>query len=394
MTYSGFDQISQLEIGTLNDVLKSGDAQEKVWAAWTLGLRKGGEALPEIRSWSRKAPDSGTRRHLIVILAGFGETELLKVMAQHDPVSMIRAECCKYLLKTAGNGQDPDLHDMLISILNHDDAAEVKLSILNNWNAGWSSLSAETLIVHLADASEFVRRTVIQKLLDQKVAPDRFERAITACLACESKGDLISTLTRWLLAHNRMHAIMEAAAGGEERTQIRILDILVEQHECLRWDMLHRPARDDNPEVDLRLIRLLIKDELPEIMLWMARGIARAIEPPRVHKYRKSVLYQFANLAFPHFMRLVADVQPQKINASDLENLAIIVAFLKKYLISLRQKGNCRCPWDSESLKMSLVDESSVAQPRLWGDMRLDREQKITETESRLRSLESWLSGV
>jgi hypothetical protein len=69
-----FEDTQGLSSEQLYELLEQGDAQERVFAIWALGLRSAGAVT--MADQLRVEPDAGVRRALAVVLAGQGETTL------------------------------------------------------------------------------------------------------------------------------------------------------------------------------------------------------------------------------------------------------------------------------------------------------------------------------
>jgi hypothetical protein len=85
MPYRTYDQVSRLNTDTQRQLLQHGDAVERVWAAWALGVTLGTQSMPDLRISLQESQEPGTRRHLLVVLAGLGEQNVLRIFAQDDP---------------------------------------------------------------------------------------------------------------------------------------------------------------------------------------------------------------------------------------------------------------------------------------------------------------------
>jgi hypothetical protein len=124
-----FEDVQSLETEALRRLLDTGSTNERIWAAWTLGLRMGTSARPELLQASRREPDPGARRHLLVTLAGFKEIDALAAFARHDPDGFVRAAACHFLAAVSPPG-DPAVHQLLMERLGQDPFAEVRLTII------------------------------------------------------------------------------------------------------------------------------------------------------------------------------------------------------------------------------------------------------------------------
>ena len=101
MRYGAYEEVAGLASDQLRTIARVGDAQERVWAAWALGMRLGQHYNALEAADVEPAP--GVRRHLIVMLAGFGESPIIKAFAEHDPDERVRATALVNLLRIGGH---------------------------------------------------------------------------------------------------------------------------------------------------------------------------------------------------------------------------------------------------------------------------------------------------
>jgi hypothetical protein len=128
-----FECVAALDTDSQLYLLQSGDPVERVWSAWSLGLTLGSGAIPHlIDCFQNRTSSTGTRRHLLVVLAGLGERSLLFGAAEQDPDALIRATACDYLLKTAKPG-DERTRKFLQGRLAAEEAEPVRRTILRNF---------------------------------------------------------------------------------------------------------------------------------------------------------------------------------------------------------------------------------------------------------------------
>ena len=95
MPYNSFSDVEQLDPDELKTLLVAGEPPERVWAAWALGLRHHEAFARELKATAAEEPHPGVRRHLVVVLAGAGESRSVLTMAVHDPDERVRATAPK-----------------------------------------------------------------------------------------------------------------------------------------------------------------------------------------------------------------------------------------------------------------------------------------------------------
>jgi hypothetical protein len=98
-----FAATDALDDAGVRALLAGGAAEERVWAAWRIAIRRG-SAMPEIVAQVRGEPSPGVRRALVVVLAGHGELDLLVALGRHDPAAEVRAAAMTIVARVAGQG--------------------------------------------------------------------------------------------------------------------------------------------------------------------------------------------------------------------------------------------------------------------------------------------------
>ena len=99
MAFDSYDDVAGLSIDALRALSKTGDPRDRVLAGWALGLTLGAGYSREAVGRADTEPSAGARRHLIVMLAGWGEVGILEALAEFDPDERVRATACRYLLR-------------------------------------------------------------------------------------------------------------------------------------------------------------------------------------------------------------------------------------------------------------------------------------------------------
>ena len=101
MSFDTFEAVHDLPEPSLRDLLEAGEPAERVWAAWALALRLGAAAEGVVRHAATREPDGGIRRHLVIVLAGFGEAAAVAALASGDPDPFVRATANQYAARLA-----------------------------------------------------------------------------------------------------------------------------------------------------------------------------------------------------------------------------------------------------------------------------------------------------
>jgi len=116
MRYTSFSDVERLDPEALKALLVEGEPPERVWAAWALGLRHHEGFARDLRATVAEEPHAGVRRHLVVVLAGAGESRSVRTLAVHDPDERVRATALQYVARLAG-AKDQDANDLLAEVL-------------------------------------------------------------------------------------------------------------------------------------------------------------------------------------------------------------------------------------------------------------------------------------
>ena len=114
--FASFAEVDRLDPESLKALLVGGEPPERVWAAWALGLRHDEAFARELRATAAEEPDAGVRRHLIVILAGAGQSRSVLTLAAHDPDERVRATALQYVARLA-RPADEEANELLARTL-------------------------------------------------------------------------------------------------------------------------------------------------------------------------------------------------------------------------------------------------------------------------------------
>ena len=127
MRYRSYEEVEDLDTRALFYLLYRGDAQERVWASWALGLRLDGRFATALGHLVRTDPAAGTRRHQTLMLAGFGCTDDLRFVATHDDDARVRGTALGYLTRFC-DPDDTPTYDMIVHrMLNEQPATQVAI---------------------------------------------------------------------------------------------------------------------------------------------------------------------------------------------------------------------------------------------------------------------------
>jgi len=252
VAYASFNEVDRLNAAALKALLLGGEPAERVWAAWALGLRHDPGFAHELRATAAEEPHAGVRRHLVVVLAGAGESRSVMTMAMHDPDERVRATALQYVARLARPGDD-DVNELL----------------------------ARTL----ADGAAGLRLGCIAGLRPD--APARLWRVADACVG-NSDRDL-----RWTAFETVLRQRQNVRAAAE---LTRVL-VNLEPERATRWSALELLHERDGAEGLLRLLDDAALD---------ARVVPEAIEALHAHRVQlawprvEPLLARFAGSAWIH----------------------------------------------------------------------------------------------
>jgi len=165
MSYDDYESVNNLDTADQLSLLHQGDAVERVWTAWSIALRLGPRAIPELRDCLESSPSPGTRRHLIVVLAGLGERSIPESCATQDPDEFVRSTGARYLIRTSVSPIKLDLLDQLLD----DPSPIVRTTVVQEIGKSWDHLPSNRIEKLINDPDPEVRHVAIEKSKDRQV---------------------------------------------------------------------------------------------------------------------------------------------------------------------------------------------------------------------------------
>jgi hypothetical protein len=279
---TSYDAVARLDTPALRALLHAEAAHVRVWAAWALGLRLGAGARGELVAATRGEPDAGVRRHLLVVLAGERETDLLALLAREDPDGYVRAAACQLLGAVMPPGS-PLVRAFALERLARDASSAVRLEALRLLGPV-RDVDAEVgpVLAGLDDADLEVRTAALDALVHSTAhvrleVRERLERE-------EDPGLRRRALEAWLDGAGA-EAVLGALREAPVRRLQEVLELLVRVRRLrLPWEVLAPLAARGEPALDVWLVDLLAVEAAPEAArAWLLGLVARAAaeEPPR-----------------------------------------------------------------------------------------------------------------
>lgn len=160
MSYDNYESVNNLDMEDQRRLLYRGDAVERIWAAWSLALRSGPRAIPELRDCLESSPSPGTRRHLIVVLAGLGERSIPERCATQDPDEFVRSTGARYLIRTSAGAIKPHLLNQLLD----DPSPIVRTTVVQEIGKSWDHLPSNRIEKLINDPDPEVKHIATERL--------------------------------------------------------------------------------------------------------------------------------------------------------------------------------------------------------------------------------------
>lgn len=137
MTTPDYANTAALDEGELRSLFREGDGAERVWAGWRLALRLGADAAGPIGAAARESVSAGVRRHLLVVLAGLNEWELVAELTMTDADDAVRGAGLRLLIQR-GDARGRSAAEAIVRA-GGDDVDEVAASLVPELlRLGWA----------------------------------------------------------------------------------------------------------------------------------------------------------------------------------------------------------------------------------------------------------------
>jgi HEAT repeats len=276
MPYETFGDVAALDTTSQRELLRRGGPLERIWAAWALGLHLGRTVAPDLLQGLQSSPDPGTRRHLIVMLAGLGERNVLIALADHDPDEFVRATACQYLGRVTLPG-DAEAATLLRARLTEDRSLEVQQAILRLTLERLLPLSMAETTAHLQRPERTLRQLAIEILRatypTDRLYPGPLETHLPEELEAEIRADLIAES----MAADGGDHLLQLALYSNDDLRLEILHALFQAAQRFTWEHLAPLARLQHPISDAVLVDLLHPDDAGSALGWLLSCAARSL---------------------------------------------------------------------------------------------------------------------
>jgi hypothetical protein len=256
--FGSFADVDRLGAKELTALLTGGEPPERVWAAWALGLRHHEGFARDLRATAAEEPDPGVRRHLLVILAGAGESRSVLTLAGHDPDERVRATALQYLARLA-RPDDDETNALLVRTL-----AEGPPLLQLGCVAGLRPDARPALWRAAEDCINSLDRdlrwTAFEAVLRHGAAQRTAPELVRLFLNLEPEVATRQDAVRVFCEHAGAGALRALAADPtlERRLLPELVEVLHEQRQQLTWPEVRRLLdRDETDTTRLRSLQLL-----------------------------------------------------------------------------------------------------------------------------------------
>ncbi len=266
--HSSFAEVSRLPDADVRRLLHTGDAQERVWAAWTLGLRLGSDVGPVVSQSVAQEPSAGVRRHLIVILAGAGDREAVQALAVSDPDEEVRATGLQYLARLTGPA-DPALQVVLADCLRNEPCEDARVVLLENLRPDADERVRSAVEALIVEDQLPVRAAAAERLLEWRTPDAPFPIVLAARVPREPDVPFRRRLLdAWWEAAGGASVVL-AVHGFPVEPALAALDLAVERAAKFAWRLLAPIAGRADRRLDQRLVALLDAKLSPDAREWL-----------------------------------------------------------------------------------------------------------------------------
>lgn len=344
-SFETYEQVRMLKTQELQMLLERGDPAERIWAAWAYALRRGAQSSQELARIAFLSPTAGVRRSLIVILAGHGEMEIIRIFAKGDPDPFVRATACLFLLQ-AVRGDDAKTGKFLLSALQNDPASEVRLTILENSESNGLVIPQVQLVALLANPDLGIRKMALEIVAKRGIGSEQVQNGLSERLDTESEADLLRMIVDLCVNEGRSSAVLSAAERQSADKRLLLLDCLIRRGVKFDWVVLDYLAGLSIEALDARILRLASEASRPLMFPWLiARLVARLGD---VEWYRDDdpVWKAFVELLDGHLPLLSHD---------KMNDLLVINRYIGREISELEEEINSGSPVDLEEQEIQYI---------------------------------------
>jgi hypothetical protein len=323
MRFETFEEVTALSLPELRELLARGDTTERIWAAWAYAMQCGVDSVPELAEAAKDGPPSGLRSHLIVILAGYGEKEIIRAFADSDPNPQVRATACLFLLQ-AFLADNADTGAFLSSVLRADPASTVRLVILTNAKVNGLRISPVQLVELAADPEAEIRTSALSIIADNGFGEEAIENGLIDCLGNETVPDLLRKIAAICTEAGRSREVLENAKGRRTEVQLVLLDFLTSRGVRFDWADLEGFAEPSDDVLAVRIAGLATESTWPQMFPWLAARLAAMIKDGQWPQWKA--------MAWSIFTQLLFKQVPVQLTEQTIEYLRRVLANVREQI--------------------------------------------------------------
>lgn len=212
MVYTDLSEVQRQPTDIVRRLSVDGDPRERLWAAWTLGLRSE-DAQGWLAQRARIDPSPGVRRHLAVMMAGYRRLDVLWALSC-DPHPRVRATAIVALCRLSPT-HDVVAWDRIMPRL-MTDAVEVRCAILRELPADPAPDGDRVWPEALGDGSAEVRAAALARIAARP--REHLLRLVARRLGAETDPELRRRMLRLI---DTTSGAPNAALGAKPRDALR-----------------------------------------------------------------------------------------------------------------------------------------------------------------------------
>jgi hypothetical protein len=309
----GLLDLLELPESELRTRLLAGEPADRLRAAWSLALRLSSAAVQPLRDTLTGDISEGFRQQLIVILAGLGERDAVREIANGDPAASVRAVAAAYAIRTAPR-DDPETPLFARSKLGRDEAPEVRLAVLGELQAGRLRLHPADILPVLSDADDGLRRAALLSVVALAGEDPVARRGLATAIS--EDGPLLELISE--LARSEAVALLGALADGPAVVLASAVRAVRAGRVALSWDDVAF-ALDRSEPVVANEVLLAVPTCPPVAALdWVARSYLNSDD--QFPEGRRSGWFFLKSLIAPDTVDLI-DPHRRRVLAEELKTL-------------------------------------------------------------------------
>lgn len=320
--YDSYEEVKALSLDVQRELLRRGDNEERIWATWAVAAELGGGFAPDLDRQAVAEPTAGVRRHMIVVLAGMGEYALLREFAERDPVALVRATGCQYVLRTMTDAHEA--RNFCFVRMETDASRDVWMAVASEAIRKADVLTLEDLVALASNEVMEIRTAAVREIACQGAVASALKTGLSDCFLTESDDDLLGRLVDLAVEGGHASDVLSAAGQSGDARRMQLLDLLIKQDQRFGWSQLQTLAEDSPQDADIRLVSLLDEGDSRQALSWLVARLARRVRDGVIEdRLFEDVARKALETATEQFL-----VEPTSLSQAD--GLAVIRAWMEK----------------------------------------------------------------